>query len=236
MALTFNNPNVTPPGLYRYRIPELTGEAAMVKDHYAYNDLESEVIARYKRNGKSPPGDLRQQIIDQLCPQLPKGWCRDGTGLFGYARELVYEFQRILQGTITIADWWLSTGKKRVSTEEIQKRSAICQQCVFNQPPTGCASCSMGALNRVVEAAVGNDRLPSDAGLEACTICGCNLRVKTRIEKEVLLRHIPESQKMQFPPAHNSFPGCWLREDELQEQEPAKQIATSTEKQHKKEK
>jgi hypothetical protein len=212
MALTFNNPNVTPPGLYRYRIPELTGEAATVKDFYAYNDLENEVIARYKRNGIGIPSDLRQQITDQLCQQLPKGWCRDGTGLFGYFRTLLHEFQRVLQGTITLADWWIAAGKKRVSTEEIQRRSAICQQCAFNQPPTGCSGCNMAALNRIIEAAVGNDRLPSDAGLEACAVCGCSLKVKTRLPLDVLQRHLTDEQKMQFPPAHNGWPGCWLRE------------------------
>ena len=213
MALSFNNPNTTPPGLYRYRIPELTGEAAIVKDCYAYNDLEAEVVARYKRNGKSPPGDLRQQITDQLCPQLPRGWCRDGNRLVGFFTDLLHAFQRILQGTITLADYWTASGKKRVSTEEIQRRSAICNLCPFNQAPTGCASCSMGALNRVVEAAVGGDRLPSDAGLEACAVCGCNLRVKVRIESEILLRHMPESQLMQLPPEHGNYPGCWLRAD-----------------------
>ena len=216
MALTFNNPNVTPPGLYRYRIPELTGPAAMVTDFYAYNDLENEVVARYKRNGKAVPGDLRQQITDQLCIQLPPGWCRDGAGLFGWARQLLHEFQRILSGTIVLADWWVSTGKKRVPTEEIIRRSAICQGCAFNQPPTGCSGCSMGALNKIVEAAVGNDRLPSDAGLEACAVCGCNLRVKTRIGLDVLQRHLTDEQKMQFPPAHNGWAGCWLREEAVQ--------------------
>ncbi len=215
MALTFNNPNVTPPGLYRYRIPELTGPAAMVIDHYAYNDLEAEVVARYKRNGLAVPGDLRQQITDQLCKQLPVGYCRDGTGLFGWARQLLHEFQRILQGTITLADWWLAAGKKRVSTEEVIRRSAICQGCAFNQAPTGCASCSMGALNRIVEAAVGNDRLPSDAGLEACAVCGCVLRIKTRLPLDVLQRHLTDEQKMQFPPAHGTWKGCWLREDQI---------------------
>lgn len=216
MALTFNNPNVTPPGLYRYRIPELTGEAAMVKDHYAYNDLEAEVIARYKRNGMSAPGDLRQRITDQLCQQLPIGWCRDGTGLFGWARQLLHEFQRILSGTITLADAWISSGKKRPSTEEIERRSAICQSCAFNQPPTGCASCSMGALTRVIDAALGNDRLPTDAGLEACAVCGCSLRLKVKISMDVLQRHLTDEQKMQFPPAHGVFKGCWLREDAVQ--------------------
>ncbi len=214
MALSFNNVNTTPPGLYRYRIPELTGPAAMVTDFWAYNDLEAEVAARYRRNGLAVPGDLRQQITDQLCKQLPKGYCRDGTGLFGYFGQLLHAFQRILQGTITVADWWLAAGKQRVSTEEIQRRSAICQQCSFNQPPTGCATCSMAALNRIVESTLGNDRLPTDAGLEACVVCGCNLRVKVRIGKEVLLRHIPEAQQMQFPPAHGTFAGCWLREQE----------------------
>ncbi len=214
MALTFNNPNVTPPGLYRYRIPELTGPAAMVTDFWAYNDLEAEVAARYRRNGLAVPGDLRQQITDQLCAQLPKGYCRDGTGLFGWAGQLLASFQRILSGTITLADFWIASGRKRVSTEEIERRSTICQGCAFNQPPTGCTGCNLAALNRIIEATVGGDRLPSDAGLESCQICGCGLRPKVRIPLDVLQRHLTDEQKRQFPPGNGQWPGCWLREQE----------------------
>src|SRR2546429_180728 len=108
MAVSLNNPTMTPPGLFRYRVPE-TGQ--MIKEFYAYNDLEDAVVKHYRANKLAVPSDLRQLIIDQLCAQLPQGWCKDGTkGFVGFVRGLVAEFQRILMGTTTLADWLISSG------------------------------------------------------------------------------------------------------------------------------
>lgn len=215
MALSLNNPNMTPPGLFRYRVPE-TGH--IIKDYYSWNDIEEAVVKHYRANHLPVPGDLRQLIIDQLCQTLPNGWCRDSdrAGFIGFARGLMHEFQRIVQGTITLADWVVADGAERVDDAEVTRRGEICKRCVFNQPPIGCSSCSMATLNKIVEKFVGGQPLPIDNQLESCMICGCNLRVKARLSIDVLKRHIKPEQMLQFPPPHESFQGCWLRETENQ--------------------
>lgn len=204
-----NNFQTTPPGMWRYRVPE-TGR--WIKEFYAYNDLEAEIVKHYKANSLTAPADLRQRIVEQMCEQLPPGWCKDGSGLIGFVRGLLHEFQRVLQGTSTLVDWWIKGGKQRVSDAEVIRRTEICGKCIFNQPPVGCTACNIAALNKVVESAMGIDRLPSDSQLESCQVCGCTLRPKTRMPLDILLRHITEKQLAQFPPAHDNWPGCWLRE------------------------
>ena len=212
MALTLNNPSMTPPGLFRYRVPE-TGH--FLKDFYAWNDLEEAVVKHYKANHLPVPSDLRDRIIEQLCQQLSPEWCRDSKGGFvGFMRNLVHEFQRVVMGTTTLVDWAISSGAKRVDDSEVLRRGEICNRCTFNQPPIGCNSCNVSALNKIVEKFVGGQHLPIDSQLEACMICSCNLKVKTRIPMEVLKRHITQEQMLQFPPAHEAFVGCWLREPE----------------------
>jgi hypothetical protein len=119
-------------------------------------------------------------------------------------------------GTTVLADWVLSEGGKRVDDSEAIRRGEICKRCVFNQPPIGCSSCNIAALNKIVEKFLGGQSLPIDNQLESCQICACHLRVKVRVPMEVLKRHIKPEQMLQFPPAHESFPGCWLRETENQ--------------------
>lgn len=212
MAVSLNNPNMTVPGLFRYRVPE-TG--FFLKEFYAWNDLEDAVVKHYRANKLPVPSDLRQLILDQLCATLPQGWCRDGNqGFVGFVRGLLHEFQRVLMGTTTLADWLIKAGGQRVDDAEVNRRGQICQRCVFNQPPIGCSSCNLAALNKVVERAIGGHSLPIDAQLEACAVCGCSLKVKARLPMEVLNRHITDEQRRQFPPAHNGFVGCWLREQE----------------------
>lgn len=216
MGLELTNPNQTPPGGFRYKVPD-TGQwvpANYPREMiYSWNDLEEAVRGHYRANHIDPPANLRHAILDQLCQILPQGQCRDGNRIIGFFQGIVAEFQRIVQGTITLVDWWISSGRQRVSNEEIERRSVICGKCIFNAPPVGCSSCNIGILNKVVESAIGGDRVPTDDLLQSCTICGCHLRVKSRLPKEVLRRNIPEKQLAQLPPAHDGFPGCWVRDD-----------------------
>src|SRR5437773_168592 len=166
MAVALNNPNMTPPGLFRYRVPE-TGQ--WIRDIYAWNDLEDAIVKHYKANHLAVPSDLRQLILDQLCAQLPQGWCRDGTkGFVGFVRGLMHEFQRVLMGTTAIADWILTEGGKRVDDAEAMRRGEVCKRCVFNQPPIGCSTCSIAALNKIVEKFLAGQSLPIDSQLESC--------------------------------------------------------------------
>lgn len=210
MAITFKNFTETPPGLYWYRVPDTGQRIPPTDGFYAFNDLEEAVAKHYRANAKVVPSDLRQQLIDQMCQHLPDGWCRDGNRILSLGVSLQNEFNRILQGTTTLVSWWL-TGRQKVEPAEAERRASICSKCVFNQPIVGCSACNSNALQGLVNQVVGSHPTTVDATLNACQICGCSLRAKVWLPLDLLVKHMPEAQRAQFPPAHNSFPGCWLR-------------------------
>lgn len=212
---TILNWNMTPPGLWRYRIEGIKDpEAAMVKGYYAYNDLEAEVIRRLNSNHLPVPPDLRQSIVDQLCATLPEGWCSDGSILSRLGATVSHEFARVLQGTTTLLDWWIGDNRAKVSPVEADRRASICSGCSFNAPVAGCTNCNKGAISSLAQKIVGGQPTAHDASLAACAICGCDLKAKVWIPMATLQRHLTASQLAQFPPAHNGFPGCWLRPTE----------------------
>lgn len=209
------NWNMTPPGLWRFRIEGIKDpEVAMVKGYYGYNDLEAEVIRRLKANHLPIPTDLRQRIVDQLCATLPDGWCSDGSMLSRLGSSVSHEFARVLQGTSTLIDWFVSDNRAKVSLEEANRRASICVGCDFNAPVAGCASCQKASLNTLVNKIVGGQPTSYDASLHSCAVCGCELRAKLWIGLETLQRNMSKAQLAQLPPAHNGFQGCWLRPEE----------------------
>lgn len=215
MPVTINNWNMTPPGLWRYRIPEIAdATVAWVKGFYAYNDLEAEIHRRYKANGIGVPADLRQLIVEQLCQTLPEGWCNDGSLLSKIGTAISREFNRVVQGTTTLLDWWVSSGRRKVPLEEANRRAAICATCVFNAEPAGCTNCNKGVLPNLAKAIVGGEPTAYENSLQSCFVCGCALSAKVHLPLDVLKAHIKPAQLAQFPPPHPGFAGCWLRTDE----------------------
>jgi len=219
MSLQIRNWNETPPGGWRFRLAQ-TGRwfpdavANRGFGHYSYNDLEAEVTRYCGANGIAVPANLRQEIVEQLCQQLPAGWCRDTERAeWRGGAGAIAAFERVVQGTLTLADWFVRGGRLRVPIEESARRAAICSGCLFNQTPQGCGGCSSGALATAANTIVGGDRQPFDALLKSCLICACTLSAKIRLPVDVLRRHMKPAMLAQLPPAHSGFPGCWVRED-----------------------
>lgn len=205
--LTFSE---APPYL-RYIVPE-TGQ--VVPQAHAsvhnYHDLRDAVISYYKANRLPVPGDLDVKIQDHVCQQIPARFCKDehgahrgGGGVFGG-----FDFSAVLQGTRTLANWFMA-GMKRVDEAEVTRRTAICTICAFNRQPEGCTSCNMPALMDLVNTVVGGKDLSGDSNLRGCQICSCSLRAKTRIPLEVLRRHTGAEQLARFP-NH-----CWMKDELL---------------------
>ena len=219
MSVELKNPNECPPGQFRYRIPELQGEVAWVKGYWNYNDLEKEVLRRYKANSITAPSDLRNQIMTQLCEQLPPDRCTDTDRIRSWGRDLARAFDRVMQGTSTLLDWLVRGNREQVPDEEASRRAAICATCIFNADPEGCSQCNMKALRSLADAIVGGNRQPWDAQLKSCGICGCTLSAKVRLPLDVLRRHLKPEQLTQLPPAYPGFAGCWLREEVVDAQQ-----------------
>lgn len=208
MSATINNWNTTPPGMWRFKVAQ-TGH--WLRDFYAYNDLEDAARAYYKANALPFPSDFRQQLVDQMCDTLPPGWCKNGGRLADVGAAFSHEFQRVLQGTATLVNWFLA-GREKVPSVEAERRAIICATCIFNRAPQGCTACNVGAVTKLVQQVVGGVPTSQDAKLLACQICGCDLKAKVWLPLAVLQRHIPAKQQEQFPPAYRGFAGCWLRE------------------------
>lgn len=197
----------SPPYL-RYLVPE-TGQMVPESHMTAHNvsDLREAIVVHYRANKIPVPGDLDAKLGAWLCDHNPPRFCVDEHGRRPDAGGMLggFDFATVLQGTRTIADWFLS-GKERVTDEEVNRRGSICAYCTENRQPEGCTNCNMPSLMGVINSVVGGKDLPIDNQLRACSVCGCSLRAKLRLPIDVLRRNTSQAQLERFP-AH-----CWMRE------------------------
>lgn len=204
--LHLSNRNVGPPGSFRYHIKELGPIApliAWVGPFHAFSDLRNEVAKRCQSNGIPIPSDA--DIEDQMCQSLPPGHCRTEDNLPVVAPGgLAVMAAAFSQGTRTLFDWWRN-GMQRVSTDEVVRRSYICNECPENKPIDGCRSCAMNGVHALVNQIVANQTLPSDGMLQACAVCQCSLKAKVRLPTETVLKFMPKSQQERL------WSKCWLR-------------------------
>lgn len=224
--LHVRNHATTPPGGWWYKTDTgitLPPPGQGIPGTYAYRDLEDQVVAWYKANGRVPPPDLAQRIEDQMCAHLPPEMCADASGRtmritpWSGLRQTVTQ---IVEGTNTLMSW-LASGFDFVPQAEADRRAAICAMCPYNGRATGCLGCVGDAMERVrvaLRALVGARKSAMDGRLAACYICGCELRVKIWVPLPLLAKHMSGEQAKAFPAADASgmppgFPGCWLRGD-----------------------
>lgn len=189
-----------PPGGFRYKDTS-TGKTITGP---TYRDWVN-AVKRHKVANEVPVGpELEAEMQEQLCMQLPGGWCvRDGA-VYQSGVTAGLSFDKVINGTITLGDWLLN-GKKKAEKQEAQKRADICSSCPFNQTIQGCTSCNQGKLMQIVNRIVGPEQLQGDNLLNACTLCGCSLRAKVWIDLEILQRH---TAGVEFPE------WCWLKKKE----------------------
>lgn len=93
----------------------------------------------------------------------------------------------------TLAAWWVSVGFKKVPQEEAERRAAICAVCPLNVGLAGCAICRTSLK-------AGRDALlqastTQDAKLQACGVCGCDLKSSVHAPISVLR----SGRELQYP-------------------------------------
>lgn len=198
----FSNLNETPPGMYRYFVPETK---TWFRNFLAIQDLASAVRQHYKANQLPCPDNLAELIADQLCPDLPPERCTrvDGGPVTIGPLGRGMSFTDVVQGTKTLISWWWN-GSNKVEIAEANRRAEICSRCQYNQQPTGCAKCN-NPLMWLIKQFVGPGTTSFDSHLKACRVCKCSLRVKVWFPMEILLPHMPDDQKAALP----DF--CWLK-------------------------
>lgn len=199
MSLHLDNTQIVPPGGFRYK----DTSTGVTVTGPSYKDWVKAVKAHKTANNIPFTSRLEEEMQEQLCQQLPIGWCvRDGMPFdSGVVSGLT--FDKIMTGTATLGDWLLNGGKK-VAKDEAQRRANVCGSCPFNQQPQGCSSCNQGKLLGLVNRIVGGEKLQGDDRLHACTLCGCSLKAKVWLEIEVLQRH---TGGVNFPE------WCWLKKE-----------------------
>lgn len=226
MSTTLHLPNLdtTPPGGWRYVVPE-TGQRF---EGSSLSELLGNLLAHYKAAGYPQPPDLLQLIEDYICAEEPEscgGQPRavraDDVLKRGWAASLKHTFTNVVNGTRVLAAW-VAGGRHYVEEDLASQRAATCITCPENVEPQGCTGCNMKTLHEVVRSVVGSRSTPHDAKLRACRVCGCDLRAKVHLPHDLLWQHMTQEQKALLP-AH-----CWLLRERL-DALTATQTALSTE-------
>jgi hypothetical protein len=105
---------------------------------------------------------------------------------------------------MVLADW-AANGMPFVEQDEAERRAIICMRCHFNNPFTGCASCTRGKLRDLVKKITSNRHTQRDSELHVCNICGCGLAALVHFPLDILDRHFSEDQKQRLPD------WCWKK-------------------------
>lgn len=188
------NLDMTPPGGWRYFVPETK---TWFRNYLALSDLVSALGQHYRANQLVPPSGLEQRIINAMCPELPPNWCQyEGSAKPPVSRPLT--FNDVVTGTRILLSWQME-GRPKVSPEEADRRAEICARCDRNVQPSGCPTCN-SPLRKIVEAFVGAEKTKYDNELRVCRECGCSLKAKIWFPLDLL-----QTDKTNLPD------WCWLK-------------------------
>ena len=183
------------PVAFRKFIDPVT-DVAVVGDTAAKiaKQVEKERIAR-----GLPIDDVLDIVEENICRMIPS-WCErkiDGTMVKNeYTKADVIAFIESVKGTI------LSGGV--VDRPIAEQRATTCLQCPYNMRLAGCEGCN-GISSMVFSILGASRRVKNISQLRSCGICGCSLKAKIWVPKEVLDKtsHI-QNTKGQFPS------WCWV--------------------------
>jgi hypothetical protein len=208
------NESNCPPGRYRYTVPETGYKIDM---ELSLDGLFKRVERHYIDNNIQLPNDWKNRVEDQLCRQLPPGWCvyTDGSPGKGFVPNLSAE--KILKGIKSLYQMMNESIKGNdvfVAQEEANKRAEICSRCYYNMNANFCAGCGIGqSITSAVGLVKGKRTTPSDNELKSCGICGCKNDVIVHVDKKLLL----SNENLETTEARPSW--CWLKNNNLEEAE-----------------
>lgn len=214
--MKLRNSGMNPPGCFFFVVRE-TGHRIPSHGSTSLDACYIGVKEHLRINGYDIPVGLRAQIEDFCCQRKESlGWCMENSGAPGpdampAAQGWTMGLQRIAQGTKTLASW-LTEGREELPVA--QRRAAVCAACPENRPieQSSCKGCSAVAFNRFVQLVAGvlkgTAPEPWEAGLKACRICGCDLRLKIRTRLSPIRRFMRDEQLAALP-AH-----CWINTEE----------------------
>ena len=199
-----------PPGRFRFIVPEtgyrIDGELSM-------EGLLSRVKKHYNDNNIQLPKDWEKSVEDQLCRQLPSGWCQYTDGTPAKGAKSILSAESIIKGIkslSTMASSAISGDEVFVDQNEANRRAEICARCYQNMTTNFCAGCgAMQQITSLVAKVKGKRTTPLDAKLYTCGVCGCRNEAIVHVNRKILL----SGEKTETT---NSRPDwCWLKTDDL---------------------
>lgn len=210
--LKLSRDDQVPPGNFRFTVPEtgfkITGELTK-------QGLFDRVERHYKDNNIPLPENWKDLVMDQLCRQLPEGWCYYSDGKQYEGNSSLLSFDNILKGITSLsalATEAATGGDPFVDQNEAEERAKICSRCYYNQNSGFCMGCG-GArvILDMVGKVKGSRKTSIDYALQNCGICGCRNDAIVHVKKNILLKGEKEETTNKRPD------WCWLKTDDLSE-------------------
>jgi len=198
-----------PPGSYRFTVPE-TGY--WIGNEHTLEGLLGRIEAHYNANNIPLPDNWKEKVEDQLCRQLPPGWCvYNGVPATGITPDLSAE--KVLKGIKSLAAMFVSVIKGEdpfVDGNTANERAKICSRCYYNMNTPYCGGCGVGnEIRELVSNVKGGRTTPYDQFLKACGICGCKNEAIVHVNRNLLL----SGEKSETTAARPDW--CWLKTDDL---------------------
>jgi hypothetical protein len=194
--------HTVPPDGYRFFQAE-TRTTVRAPD---YDNLFVEV-AKHRKVNNIPIGALWQaEVEDQLCQQLPAGFCKEQHPALDQRNVFTrVGWDDVLRGTQSVVSWAVHGGRY-VDQALANSRAAICARCYYNVQIGGlCGACT--ALQNLVAKTTSGRHTSSDPYLKACAVCKCANAVQVHMPIEDLAKGVPEAMMGQFP----AF--CWKKQE-----------------------
>lgn len=186
--------SMVPNGDWRYRQPET--DTPFVEIHW-----KALQMAVWDHRNSVPElnldrtGGWLDRLWSDVCEQNPQIDCVDCEDPGRYP-NLVDAWNWIQSMT-----HWASMGFPVATQEEAERRAAICVSCPLNKAISSCWGCR--GVGEAVSALSGNRTTSLDGKLHACSACGCVLRAKVHLPREVINAE---------PYAHRLSGMCWLKD------------------------
>lgn len=199
--MRFNNTANSPPDFWRFTDPE-TGFVSKAVDHYNWM---LQINAHRKGNGL--PLISEAVAENQLCQQMPPGWCHHDDDE-QHSRSWVntrLRWSDIVEGTKAYVAL-IASGFKTVEQEEANRRAKICSSCYLRVQPQGCGSCVK--LGQIVTGDLAQKKTPYDDHLVnmACAICSCPVKSLVHFE-------MPALDSTDSPEKQAAYPNfCWRKQ------------------------
>lgn len=140
-------------------------------------------VAQHRRNNNLPIGEdfgneIEQAICDRLSIESQLDYCDMGARI---PKSVAWQQ---IEGFLKFVGAHILARGALVTQEEAERRAAICARCPLNMGLHGCAVCR--STVEVFRQTILERSTQQDAVLQACGICGCELKTMVHVPTETL--------------------------------------------------